>query len=129
MTKEEWAKAENALSTIYGHVNLKIDGYNVSVGFVKETATKYCLAVYIDGTFKMKWCIDDCDIRRRFCCKHKKAVVKKAEYIKAFGKRTYNRLIKENPEYFYSVYYTPYFGSFKTLKNHLIKNNQSIELA
>lgn len=39
MTKEEWAKAENALSTIYGHVNLKIDGYNVSVGLVKETAT------------------------------------------------------------------------------------------
>lgn len=129
MTKEEWAKAENALSTIYGHVNLKIDGYNVSVGFVKETATKYFLAVYIDGTFKMKWCLEDSEIRRRFCCQHKKAMIKKSEFIKKFGKREYNRIKKEHPECCYAIYYTPYFGSFRTLKNHLIKNNQSIELA
>lgn len=129
MTKEDWAIAENKLSNIYGHVKFIIDGYNVSVGYVKETPTKYCLAVYIDGIFKAKWCFEDCEIRRRFCNRCKKTVVKKSEFIKKFGKREYERFSKENPEYFSAEYYTPYFGSFRTLKNHFEKNNRSIELA
>ena len=129
MTKEEWAKAEQALGSIFGHVKFVIDGYKVSVGYVKESPTKYCLAVYIDGIFKSEWCFEDCEIRRRFCNQCKTAVIKKTEFINKFGKREYNRVVKEHPEYFFAVYYTPYFGSFRTLKSHLIKHNDSIELA
>ncbi len=129
MTKEDWTKAEKALESILGHVKFVIDGYNVSVGYVKESPTKYCLAVYIDGVFKSKWCFEDCEIRRRFCNQRKTAVIKKSEFINKFGKREYNRVVKEKPECFFAVYYTPYFGSFRTLKSHFIKNNQSIELA
>lgn len=129
LTKADWERAEKELSSVFGYIKLTVDGYNVSVRYVKEKPTKYCLAVYIDNVFEIKWCLEDCDIRRRFCCQHKTAIINKSKFIKDFGKREYNRLIKEHPEHFYSVYYTPWFGSFQTLKNHLIKNNKSIEFA
>ena len=131
MTAEDWKDAEKMLSTILGHIKLRIDGYNVSIGYVKETPTKYCLAVYIDGVFKSEWLINDCEIRKRFCRKIKKQVLsskEKSKLINEIGKKAFELFCKENPNKLYYTYYEPYFGSFRTLKAHLIKNNLSIEL-
>ena len=132
MTKEDWAKAEKALDNIYGHVRFIIDGYKVSVGYVRENPTTSRLAVYIDGVFKANWCFEDCEIRRRFCRKIKKQAYtnkERANFIKAVGKKNATKFEKEHSNMLYYEYYEPYFGSFRTLKSHFIKNNQSIELA
>lgn len=131
MTAEEWEKAEQNLNPLLGHVDFLIDGYNVSVAMIRTSQTKYSYMVYVDGVFEGKWLSEDCEIRRRFYYEGKRTLFtpkKKDEFIKKFGKREYNRFIKENPELCYVTFYSPYFGSFRTLKQHFIKNNTSITL-
>ncbi len=131
MTDEEWKIAEDELSGFYGYVRLKIDGYDVTVEKRQISEMKACLAVFIDGAFKMKWALEDCEIRRRFCRKCKKKMYTnkaKTDFIKYVGKKAAKQFEKENSHLLYSTYYEPFFGSFRTLKAHLIKNNDSIEL-
>lgn len=131
MTADEWKKAEQMLHPPYGHAKFLIDGYNVIVEMRLTSSTKFSFVVFVDGVFKGEWLTEDCDIRRRFCYKGRQTLLtskKKDEFIKKFGKREYNRFIKENPELCYVTFYSPYFGSFRTLKQHFIKNNTSITL-
>lgn len=131
MTKEEWNEAESRLSTIYGIVKMKIDGYDVTISYVKESPTKFCLAVYVDGYIKGEWIANDCDIRRRFYRCYEKQLFnskQKKDMFKGFTKRQRERFERENHNMMYYTVYSPYFGSFRTLKAHLIKNNKSIEL-
>lgn len=131
MTADDWKKAEIQLTPPYGFAKFVIDGYKVSVECRLVTDTKFGYAVFIDGVFKGKWLTEDCEIRRRFCYEGQRCILtgkNKADFIKNFGKRAYNRLLKESPETVKYKYYTPYFGSFRTLKAHFIKNNESITL-
>lgn len=63
MTAEDWKKVESKLSIPYSSVELKVDGYNLTVGHALEKPLKYCLVVYIDGVFKTNWLFEDCEIR------------------------------------------------------------------
>ena len=131
MTADEWKKAEQMLRPPYGRAKFLIDGYNVIVEMRLTSSTKFSFVVFVDGVFKGEWLTEDCDIRRRFCYKGRQTLLtskEKDEFIKKFGKREYNRFIKENPELCYVTFYSPYFGSFRTLKQHFIKNNTSITL-
>ncbi len=131
MTADEWKKAEQMLRPPYGHAKFLIDGYNVIVEMRLTSSTKFSFVVFVDGVFKGEWLTEDCDIRRRFCYKGRQTLLtpkKKAELIKECGKRYTERFIKEHPELCYMIFYRPYFGSFKSLKQHFIKNNTSITL-
>lgn len=130
MTKEEWAKAENEMSTPYGMVDLKIDGYDVSLRIARNGNLKYCIAVYVNGYIKVEWALNDCEIRRKFYCKHtnsllsqkeKNKLKKESKAVRSMVMDCYNGKIDYN-------WYEPYFCSFKTLKSHFIKNNTSIEM-
>ncbi|MGN0603280.1 MAG: hypothetical protein ACI4I2_04810 [Oscillospiraceae bacterium] len=130
MTADDWKVAETKL-TPFGYAEFLIDGYNVSVALRPQSKTKFVYMVFVDGIFKGEWLIKDCEIRRRFCYEGKKSILtgkQKADFIKQFGKREYNRFIKENSKMMNYKYYLPYFGSFRTLKSHFIKNNESITL-
>jgi hypothetical protein len=70
MTPEDWKNVEDALSSPYGSVNLKIDGYDITIMCVVEKPLHYCLAVYVDGKIKGEWISQDCEIRRKFYQKH-----------------------------------------------------------
>lgn len=63
MTPEEWKKVEDALSSPYGRVEFKIDGYDITIMCVVEKPLHYCLAVYVDGKIKGEWISQDCEIR------------------------------------------------------------------
>jgi hypothetical protein len=131
MTDEEWKKAEKAMSTTFGSLKMKIDGYDITVCRERGTPMKDVLAVYVNGYIKGEWLTQDCEIRRKFYYRTKKSLIKskdKSEYIKKFGKRAFDKFVKANPDKIYYTYYLPYFGSFRTLKSHFTKNNQSIEL-
>lgn len=126
MTKEEWIKAETALSSIYGRVDLLIDGYNVSVVCLPYKSLRQVLMIYINGEFKTKWCLEDCEERRRFCFKSKKCLLNSRERTKLKReKKSIREAVKKQMTTY--IYY-PHWHSFRTLKNHLLKNNSSIEL-
>ena len=59
MTPEEWKKVEDALSSPYGIVEFKIDGYDITIMCVVEKPLHYCLAVYVDGKIKVEWISQD----------------------------------------------------------------------
>lgn len=132
MTAEEWKIAEDKLLGAYGYVKLIIDGYNVTIEKRQMSEMQFCLAVFIDGEFKIKWALEDCDIRRRFCREVKKRMFtgkSKADFVKAVGKKAAEKFEKEHTELLYSIHYEPFFGSFRTLKSQLVRNNSSIEFA
>lgn len=127
MTVEEWAIVERKLSVPYGSVKLEIDGYNAEVVCTPtKNPLKYELVVFIDGKFKVEWINNDCEIRRRFCCKHKTSLLT-AEQKKKL-KRERKAVREEIEKQMTSYYYYPFWNSFGSMKSHFIKNNKSIEL-
>ena len=117
MTTDEWKKVENKLSMPYTKVNLKIDGYKISIITEEISKLKYGYMIYVDGKMKMKWAIEETEIRNKFYQRHSKNLLSNNKRKKL--------KVKSIPEYFW---YTPYWTSFRSLKSHFIKNNSSIEL-
>ena len=130
MTAEEWKDVEISLTSPFGRAKFKIDGYTVDVVVEKESpkSLKYVLAVFVDGAIKGKWLVNDCDIRRKFYNKRTESRLtnnyKNSYKFKSLSKKVREEIIRTSTY----EYYSPYFKSFRTLKNHFIKNNTSIEL-
>ncbi len=127
MTADDWKQVEEKLSGVFGSVNLKIDGYNITIQ--RSLISKNTLAnmVYVNGEFQGKWLGEDCEERRRFCCSNSRCFTSKktiAKYARVFGKKSE---IYKNAITVYT-YYMPSWNSFKRMKSHFIKNNKSIEL-
>ena len=100
MTKEEWKQAEEALTHFFRPVELKVDGYDITLILERVGVYQNKIMVYIGGEFRGQWMAEDCDERRRF--------------------------LQEYPMQ-YSCF-TPQWSSFRALKKHFCANNQSIEL-
>lgn len=126
MTDEQWKQAERQLSGLYGKVKMQIDGYEITVAVEPMKGMKLVLMVYVDGYFRGKWLTEDCDIRRRFyyCSKRSLLNAKEKKRLQREKKAVREKIQKEM-EY---MTFSPYFGSFRTLKSHFLKHNQSIEL-
>lgn len=130
MTETDWKKVEEKLDYPFGRVKLLIDGYTVDVVPAKEkkNSLKYVLAVYVDGYIKGEWAAKDCEIRRKFYCKHTRSLMsakdKNSPEFKRMKKADRERII-EMSRY---DWYEPYFSSVRAFKAHIIKNNDSIEL-
>ena len=124
MNAEEWKKIEDELLTFGIPVELKVDGYKLSLVPTRENMKMY-VVVFIDGEFKYEWIHEDCDIRKRFLCPSKHCLVKQKDLDRVTKSKKKQQEIKANNTY---ISYSPYWTSFKRLKSHLIKNNTSIEL-
>lgn len=125
MTKEEWESVERKLCFPADSVHLKVDGYNITL-WVMIYKMKMVIAVYVDGHIKGEWLVKDCDIRRRFYQRSKRSLLTAAEKKKlARESKSYQKEILEQATH-YS--FSAYWNSFRSLKRHLIKNNESIEL-
>ena len=126
MTEEQWKQVESRLSRPFGRVKMQIDGYEITVVVEPFKSLKMGLMVYVDGQFKGKWLTEDCDIRRRFyyCSKRSLLNAKQKKQLQR-EKKAIREEIQKEMEY---MTFSPYFGSFRTLKSHFIKNNQSIAL-
>ena len=111
MTKDEWQEAERRALWKYGGLTLLVDGYKISVQRQYATPYKSKLAVYVNGTFRGKWLVEDCEERRRFCYCVKHSLIK-----------------KNCPEDYAYYTYSPYYPSFAALRRQLVKNNQDIQL-
>lgn len=66
MTKEEWKRVEEALTHFFHPVDLKADGYDVTLILERVGAYQNKIMVYIGGEFRGQWMAEDCEERRRF---------------------------------------------------------------
>lgn len=127
LTAEEWKLIEKELSSIYGYVVLMIDGYKVTLAFQQYKVFKNVLVIYINDYIRGEWLSKDCEERRRFYCCTKLYVhtAKFRKSLKKLSKRTL-KAMNIDPDVKFPVY-RPYWTSFKALKAHLLRNNESIE--
>ena len=128
MTKEDWAKVQEALSGLYKTVRLNVDGYNVALQLRMATAYKNVIAIYVNDVFKGEWMLNDCEERRCFVQKREKSFYspKEKERLNKVSKKMLKEL-KINIEAKFE-YYQNHWSSFGALKKHLIANNKEITL-
>ncbi|OYZ03461.1 MAG: hypothetical protein B7Y42_00340 [Polaromonas sp. 28-63-22] len=129
MTKEEWAAVEAGLRYPYDSVKLLVDGHNLTLQVQPDKPMKMVIAWYVDGAFKGAWLKADSDIGKRFACPHAVHLytpTQKARIRKDYGKRG---TAKYFPELDRKATYLGWtWASFRSLKKHLIANNQSINI-
>ena len=125
MTKEEWESVEHKLLYPGEGVHLKVDGYDVTLRVLIDKM-KMVIAVYVDGRIKAEWLVKDCDIRRRFYQRSKHSLLTAAEKKKLAKERKSVQKEVQGLTTYYS--FSPYWTSFRSLKRHLVNNNESIEI-
>ena len=75
MTKEEWKQAEEALTHFFHPVELKVDGYDITLILERVGVYQNKIMVYIGGEFRGQWMAEDCDERRRFLQERKHSIL------------------------------------------------------
>lgn len=127
LTKEQWQDVEEKLSGFFGSVKFSLGEREITVvrGLVEKDRLGF--AVYIDGFIKGEWMnlsgeeMKEPLITKVWCPRVIKLYKpsEKAKIIKRLGKRRakewYPDLDKQR------VYFTPHFGSFRSLKSVLSK--------
>ncbi len=129
LTKEQWAHVEAQLSGWFGIADLRIDGYDITLRLGRLKAMRLAIMVYVNGTIDYSAKITEgTEIQRKFWCPRKKYLhtTKYRKWLNRLSKRRREMLGEDADKSF--TYYWPWWTSFKSLKAHLIKNNQSIEL-
>lgn len=127
MTKEEWKKVDIELTSVFATpVNLKIDGYKVSLNLTQKSRYQNVIFVYVNDEFRGKWLAEDCEIRRKFYCCKKRSVVTEKDF-KEYKVRSKKAKQELKDKFSYNVY-TPYWTNFESMKKHFIANNESIKI-
>lgn len=126
MTQEDWKKAEEKCSGLFGRCTLRVDGRRVDIEKEPVKGNKLVLMVYIGGIFKGTWLSDAC-VERIYMNEGTRCLLKKEALNKITkNKKERERLLKQ-AEY---KTYSPQFGSFRTLKSQYRKRfgDDKIEL-
>lgn len=129
MTPDQWKTLQSELGQPFGHAELLVDGYKITLEVQRERALKYCIAIFIDGWFRGEWARADCEERRRFLSERKVSMwtpAQKKKLTAGMGKRAVAKYFPDLDKT--ASYWLPYWPSVTALRRHLVKANQSIEL-
>jgi len=126
VTQQEWKEVEEKLKSFYQIVELRCDNYKISLILERMDQFKNAIVVYVNGKIKGEWMTSECEESRRFFRKVTKSILSPKQ------KKLYNKMSKKlknelGMKLTYS-YYVATWTSFRSLKKHLIEQNQSIEL-
>lgn len=126
MTKEDWKEVEKKLFE-WGLSSLNCDNYKITLSLNRKGMV-LSIVVFINGKCDFNFGKDDCEERRKFFSQNKIYLYSATERRKM--KRRTRKLLAEigiNPDS-YTLYYSPVWKSFNSLKRHLINNCTSIEI-
>jgi len=128
MTKEEWAQVEERLKHQFSPVTLICDDYRLTLHLTRIKAMSLGITFYVNGWMRGEWFGEDCEERRRFFRPEVKCVwsVKQRQILKKISKKFLKERGLDLRKTFIS--YNFYWTSFRALKAHLIKHNNSIQL-
>lgn len=107
MNNEEWKQAESALKNMYTTVRLRCDEYELSLRLERINTYKLAIVFYINGAFKGKWLMEDCEERRRFFNQVEKSVLtaKGKRHMQSFQRRNSRNGMKN-----FSIYHIRHTG-------------------
>lgn len=126
VTPEVWGKIQGKLLFLGDSVELRCDSYKVEIVLLgMKNSLKNVLVVYVNGEFKGEWLLKECEEQRRFLRLRTQNLysAKQLQVLKKiYSKRELNAMAAKK-----STYYDYKWTSFRSLKNHLVKNNEVIE--
>lgn len=133
ITKEQWEMLEDNFNSRFTSSKvLKCDEYEILISLERVKPLQYQIVVYVkcedeeDYSIKGKYGAPDSPVGQKFYRPVSRNVYSKKEILetqKVCGKRFANKLKGEKIHY-----HTPGWNSFKTLKKHLLKTCENIEL-
>lgn len=126
ITADDWKQIEEILKSFFKSVKLNCDGYEITLVLRQLTTFSNAIVVYVNGKFEFQWLMEDCEERRRFCCPSTRSILNK-ESKKAWSKLLTKKEMKEKEKNSMYTNYRSYWTSFRSLKRHLIANNEVIQ--
>ncbi len=109
-------------------VVLMCDGYEITLK-MERYKMKLVIGIFVNGSVKAAWAAKPEEHpESKFLASHQKSYYsakRKAEIIKAFGKREANKRFNLDQKFEYKL---PFFSTAQAALNHLIKVSDSIEL-
>lgn len=133
LTKEQWKEIEEQLSSSYGRVELRCDGYEITADMQKLKNLRYCIAVYVDGVIKGEWMKGEHVIPLKFH-REKKIFLYPEKMRSDAEKKLANRRLDKVLRGFYEErlrhisFWDPYWTSPSAFCRHIRKTCQSIEI-
>jgi hypothetical protein len=128
MNNADWKEVEKRLGLQFHPVELMCDGYRLYLELQRVSNLRLAITFHINGWFRGKWMIEDCEERRRFFPVSFRSIYgqKRKNWYKSWPKWMLRDLkIDLNEKH---AVYGVSWSSFTSLKRHLIKNNNSIEM-
>ena len=124
---KDWKDVESELFKSE-YVKMFIDGYDIDIHVIERGLRKIIILI-VDDDKKFEWLTKDCEQRRRFMRPTKSYKYTKASRDSAVRNRTvkWHKEVKRIDVFEKVTNYTPEWGSFRSLKKHLIANNKYIE--
>ena len=133
MDKSEWDRVKEQLQRgwPYGLVTLVADGYEVTLRLQPVDMFKNGILVFVNGHFKGKWLLEDCEERRRFLPQREKPVMNREERAR------WNKLPKRQRELMMQAGFDPnrtyteyamHWTSWSALVKHFEAHNMDIRI-
>lgn len=101
-TKEQWAAVEAELSSVFGSVEVRADGYTVRALVKPISSLKLGIVIYIDGWMRGEWVKGEAPEARKFL-QERKNFLFPAKSREEAKKRLRKRLSAELKEYWQRV--------------------------
>lgn len=134
LTKEQWQQIEQQLSGPFGQVELKADGYKLTLQVQGYKALRQCVVVFVDGVSKGEWFKGEAPEAKKFCREERRWLypAKRRDEAKAKLKsrrldpflRNHYKGVAES----FSAIWVPYWFAPKSLTRHLRKTCADIEI-
>jgi hypothetical protein len=130
ITNEQWKDVELELSYSFGRVEMLIDGYNVILRVENYGKLKLKIMTYVNGVFEGKWVEGKAEEAKRFLfpkSSYLHSTKERSDLTKIYGGKRCPKaqLEKINRKI---VFYSPNWGSVKTIRRHFEKHNKSLEI-
>lgn len=132
VTAQDWADIKREMSGLFGQVELRVDGYRVTLQRRLVRANRLTNLLYVNGLMKGEWLISDCQERRRFMRPSTRSLFRTrkpdAKMVKELGKRRAEKLMSDMFMQYKITSYMSDWPSIASFKKHLLANNTSIEI-
>lgn len=129
---KDWDDIKRTMSGLFGMVNLRVDGYRVTLDRRLVSANRMTNLLYVNGYMKGEWLSKDCEERKRFMRPVTRSLFRTrkpdAKMVKELGKRRAEKIMGELFDEKKFTAYMPEWPSIASFKKHLLANNTSIEI-
>lgn len=134
LTKEQWHQIEQQLSGPFGQVELKADGYKLTLQVQGYKALRQCVVVFVDGVSKGEWYKGEAPEAQKFCREERRWLypAKRRDEAKAKLKsRRLNPFLRDHYKGVaerFSAIWVPFWFAPKSMTRHLRKTCADIEI-